>query len=114
MLQISPWSRAVTLLILFFGLVIALPNALPDSVLQRAPHWLPTNTVSLGLDLQGGASLLLQAELDQAQKDRLNSMAGDIRSNLRKALIAFSHVDINGDSISVRILNPEQFEAAKT
>ena len=65
-------------------------------------------------DLQGGASLLLQAELDQAQKDRLNSMAGDMRSNLRKALIGFSHVVVTGDTISVHILNPDQFEAAKT
>jgi protein-export membrane protein SecD len=114
MLQISPWSRAITLLILFLGLVIALPNALPDSVLQRMPHWLPTNTVALGLDLQGGASLLLEVELDQVHKDRLSSMAGDIRSGLRKGLIGFGHVIVTGDTISVHILSADQLEAAKT
>ena len=69
MLQISPWSRAITYLILVLGLIIALPNALPNSVLTRLPHWWPTNTVSLGLDLQGGSYLLLEVELDQVQKD---------------------------------------------
>ena len=80
MLQISPWSRVLTYLILVLGFIIALPNALPNSVLTRLPHWLPTNTVALGLDLQGGSYLLLEVELDQVQKDRLEFLIGDIRA----------------------------------
>ncbi len=114
MLQISPWWRAITLLILFFGLVIAVPNALPDSFLKRLPSWLPTNTVALGLDLQGGASLLLEVELEQVQKDRVVSLAGDIRSSLRKAIIGFGQVTVAGDTVSVQIRDPGRFEDAKT
>src|SRR5580698_501650 len=98
MLQISPWSRGITYLILIFGLIIALPNALPNSVLTRLPHWWPTNTVSLGLDLQGGSYLLLEVELDQVQKDRLESLVGDIRAGLRKAHIGYLDLGANGDS----------------
>ena len=43
---------------------IALPNALPDNVRAHIPGWLPSHTVSLGLDLQGGSYLLLEVELD--------------------------------------------------
>jgi protein-export membrane protein SecD len=114
MLQISPWSRAITYAILFLGLIIALPNALPNSVLTRMPHWWPTNTVALGLDLQGGSYLLLEVELDQVQKDQLESLIGDIRAGLRKNHIAFRNVQILGDSVSVEIMDPQQFDQAKT
>jgi preprotein translocase subunit SecD len=114
MLQISPWSRGLTYLILILGLIIALPNALPNSVLTRLPHWWPTNTVSLGLDLQGGSYLLLEVELDQVQKDRLESLIGDIRAGLRKNHIAFRNVQIQGDSVSLEIMDPQQFDQAKT
>ena len=114
MLQISPWSRGLTYLILILGLIIALPNALPNSVLTRLPHWWPTSTVALGLDLQGGSYLLLEVELDQVQKDRLESLIGDIRAALRKNHIAFRNVQIQGDSVSVEIMDPQQFDQAKT
>src|SRR5580698_7709022 len=114
MLQISPWSRAITYLILILGIIIALPNALPNSVLTRLPHWWPTNTVSLGLDLQGGSYLLLEVELDQVQKDRLESLIGDIRASLRKNHIAFRNVQILGDSVSLEIMDSQQFEQAKS
>ena len=114
MLQISPWSRGITYLILIFGLIIALPNALPNSVLTRLPHWWPTNTVSLGLDLQGGSYLLLEVELDQVQKDRLELLVGDIRAGLRKNHIAFRNMQIQGDSVSLEVLDPQQFDQAKT
>ena len=37
---------------------------------DRLPAWLPSSTVSLGLDLQGGSYLLLEVQLDQVQKDK--------------------------------------------
>ena len=114
MLQISPWSRGITYLILILGIIIALPNALPNSVLDRFPSWLPHNTVALGLDLQGGSYLLLEVELDQVQKDRLESLIGDIRSSLRKNHIAFRNVQMGADSVSLEILDASQFDQAKT
>src|SRR5271166_553639 len=113
MLQIPTWSRVLTLVILLLGFIIALPNALPSSVLERMPHWWPTNTVALGLDLQGGSYLLLEVELDQVHKDRLESMMGDIRSTLRKNHIAYNDVQVGIDSISLRIMDGDRFEDAK-
>ena len=114
MLQIPTWSRILTYLILLGGFLIALPNALPNSLLQRAPSWLPTNTVALGLDLQGGSYLLLEVELDQVQKDRLESLMGDIRSTLRKNHIAMTDVQMSGDTVSLRVLDPDRFADAKS
>ncbi|MGD0864225.1 MAG: protein translocase subunit SecD [Rhizomicrobium sp.] len=114
MLQIPTWSRVVTGLILFFGIIIALPNVLPASVVAKFPHFLPTSTVTMGLDLQGGAQLLLEVELDQVQKEKIESLTGDIRIGLRKAHIGYTWLPPTADSVSIRILEPERYADAKT
>ncbi len=112
MLQISTWLRVTIALILLAGILIALPNALPANVLARMPHWLPANTVALGLDLQGGSYLLEEVELDQVQKERLESLTGDIRAGLRKARIGYTDLQSQGDTVSVRILDRPRFSDA--
>ncbi len=114
MLQIPTWSRIVTALVLLAGLLIALPNALPQTVRDRIPTWLPHEAVTLGLDLQGGSYLLLEVELDQVQKDKLQSLVGDIRANLRKARIGYTDLQATTDTVSVRILDANRYEDAKT
>ncbi|MBV9571820.1 MAG: protein translocase subunit SecD [Alphaproteobacteria bacterium] len=112
MLQISTWLRVLIGLVLLAGLLIALPNAIPPNVLARMPHWLPANTVALGLDLQGGSYLLEEVELDQVQKERLESLMGDIRVGLRKARIGYTNLESHGDSVSVQILDRARYSDA--
>jgi SecD/SecF fusion protein len=114
MLQIPTWSRVVTLLVLLAGLIIALPNALPQNVRDRIPVWLPHDAVTLGLDLQGGSYLLLEVEMDQVQKDKLQSLVGDIRVNLRKARIGYSDLQATADAVSVHINDANRYQDAKT
>ena len=114
MMQIPTWSRVVTLLVVLTGILFALPNALPDSVLAKLPNFLPKNQVALGLDLQGGSYLLLEVELDQVQKDRLETLVGDIRVGLRKSHIAYNDLQAGTDTVSVHIIDPARMEDAKT
>jgi SecD/SecF fusion protein len=113
MLQIPTWSRVITGLILFFGIIIALPNALPASVTAKFPHFLPTSKVTLGLDLQGGAQILLEVEFDQVLKDKIESLTGDIRVGLRKAHIGYTWLPATTDSVSIHILDPNRYADAK-
>ncbi len=113
MLQVSPWTRIITLLIVLAGALIALPNALPDKVLHRFPSWLPSNAVSLGLDLQGGSYLLLEVQLDQVQKDKAESMIGDIRAAFRKAHIGYTDLGAKNDTVTVKISDPAHYDEAK-
>ena len=69
---LSGRASSVALMVLA-GVLIALPNALPDKVLSRYPASCRTSTVSLGLDLQGGSYLLLEVDFDQVQKDKAES-----------------------------------------
>jgi protein-export membrane protein SecD len=113
-LQVSPWTRIVTLLVVVVGILIALPNALPQNVLNRFPSWLPSSSVSLGLDLQGGSYLLLEVELDQAQKDKEEATIGDIRSAFRKAHIGYTDLGTQGDTVTVKVTDAGRYDEAKT
>ncbi|HEY0107190.1 MAG TPA: protein translocase subunit SecD [Rhizomicrobium sp.] len=116
MLQVSTWVRVVVAAVLLAGFAIALPNALPGWVRAKIPSWLPSQTVSLGLDLQGGSHLLLEVELDTVAKDKLESLTGDIRRALRKAhpAIGYRFGQATGDSISVQILDLARHDDAKS
>ena len=116
MLQVSNWVRILVAAILIAGFAIALPNALPESVRDKIPTWLPHQTVSLGLDLQGGSYLLLEVELDAVVKDKLDSLTGDIRRSLRKAHppIGYTFGTATADTISIRIKDPARFDEART
>jgi protein-export membrane protein SecD len=113
MLQIPTWSKVVTILILVAGFLIALPNALPSSVIARMPPFLPRGTVALGLDLQGGSYLLLEVQFDQVQKDRLESLMGDVRVAFRKARIGYTNLEAGSDRVSLRLLDPSRIGDAR-
>ena len=114
MLQIPLWSRILTLLIVVGGILVALPNALPEKVRSHLPGFLPRSTVSLGLDLQGGSYLLQEVDLPQVQKDKTEALIGDLRAALRKAKIGFTDLGANGDTVQVRITDMARYDEART
>jgi protein-export membrane protein SecD len=69
-------------LMVLLGLCVALPSALSVSQRQSLPSWFPSQTVNLGLDLQGGVYVLLQANMEEAKQ----SLWQDIRSGAAAAL----------------------------
>ena len=48
MLQVSVWSRLFTIIVVVAGILLALPNALPENVRTRIPKFLPSQAVNLG------------------------------------------------------------------
>ena len=114
MLQVSKWTKIIVALILLTGIVISLPNALPDNVRAKMPGWLPHQTVNLGLDLQGGSYILLEVQLEPVLKDRVDMTVGEIRRGLRKAHIAFTDLASNDNGLSLRIIDPAQYGAARS
>jgi protein-export membrane protein SecD len=113
-LQVSLWTRLVTILILVSGILLALPNALSPDMRAKMPKFLPSSAVNLGLDLQGGSYLLLGVDFDQVTRDRAETMIGDIRAGFRKAHISFTDLNAQGDTVSVRVTDPAQLADART
>src|ERR1700733_3663426 len=114
MLQVHLWQRVLVALILIGGILIALPNVLPDNVRSRLPGGWGNQTVSLGLDLQGGSDLLLEVQLDEVQKDKVETLLLAARHALRKAHIAFDKTGVTGDAISLHIVGHENVDQAKS
>ncbi|TCL75582.1 protein translocase subunit SecD [Rhizobium sp. BK251] len=113
-MRTSPWLVLTYTVIIVLGFLIALPNALPQSTLQRLPSWLPHNQVSLGLDLRGGSSLVLEVDETDLTKERLNSLLQDARRVLREKNIQTKSVVRNNSQIVVSLADPSQSDAAVT
>lgn len=113
MLHFSRWKTVFIWLIVLISAVIASPNLFTDKQLEGMPNWYKHNKVTLGLDLQGGSYIMLKVERSDIVKERLETIVGDVRAQLRDANIRYSGLAGNGQQIQVRITDPAQYEAAK-
>ena len=108
MLYFSRWKSVSIILAVCAAVVFALPNLLSREQIQALPDWLPKYQMTLGLDLQGGAHLLLQVDEDRLMEERLESLSDDIRRILRTTRIRGRQSKVGTDAIQVRVLNVEQ------
>ncbi|MFC4309419.1 protein translocase subunit SecD [Steroidobacter flavus] len=65
----SKWKLVLYGLVIVIGSLIALPSLLTSKQLEAWPDWLPHKQVALGLDLRGGAHLVLEIDERAMQKD---------------------------------------------
>ncbi len=112
MLTISRWQIVFVSLILLGGLIFALPNFLSPSLRSKLPGFLPSETISLGLDLQGGSYLLYEVDLKTVQREQLEKTLADIRRTLREAQISFTGLHLVGDHINLTVEGPDNQEKA--
>jgi SecD/SecF fusion protein len=108
----SPYLVALYVAIIVAGLLFALPNVLPASVLERWPSALPHKPVALGLDLRGGSHLVLEVDGGELRRERVRTLAEDTRRLLRKEGIPWRSVEVGERSLTVALRSPEQQNAA--
>ncbi|NBB47376.1 protein translocase subunit SecDF [Rhizobium sp. CRIBSB] len=117
MLHVSRWKTLFIWLTVAVSLFVALPNVFTDEELEALPSWLPHQKVTLGLDLQGGSHIMLKLERQDIVKERLETIVGDVRSQLREANIRYTGLSGVGQQIQVRITDasqvPQAIEALK-
>src|SRR6185437_2114484 len=112
MLELSRWKIFVVAASLIFGILFSLPNVLPDSVLAHWPAFLPHQRLNLGLDLQGGSSLLYEVDTDALKKERLNDLSEEASQELRDAQITFQNLSMATGVVSLKVNDPTQIDAA--
>src|SRR5437763_1806958 len=74
---------------------------------------MPSSTVNLGLDLQGGSYLLLEIDMPGVVKERLETLRGDIRAALRKERITYTGLDETATTVSLKLADQSQLDAAR-
>lgn len=102
MLQFPLWKKLIIWGLCLLGVAAAAPNLFYDRVEQHNdaiariektgvtsdadaaarglwPGWLPSNLLSLGLDLRGGAHLLAEVKLEDVYKSRMQSLWPEMR-----------------------------------
>ncbi|MDG1691301.1 MAG: protein translocase subunit SecD, partial [Alphaproteobacteria bacterium] len=75
---------------------------------------LPTSTLNLGLDLQGGSHLLLAVDTDSVQRERLEDLTSDVRLALRGERVGYTGLGRINGGVTVSIRKAEDLEKAKT
>ena len=113
MIYFAKWKVIAVLAVCILGLVFAAPNFLGKETASSLPDWAPHKQVSLGLDLQGGAHLLLEVKVDTVIREYLESTVDAIRQELRKERIRYGNLGIKGNSVSVTIRDADKVQVAR-
>ncbi|MEZ5842135.1 MAG: protein translocase subunit SecD [Hyphomicrobiaceae bacterium] len=112
MLHFPRWKLIAIVAACLAALVTALPNAFTKEQVASWPSWMPKRQVPLGLDLRGGAHLLLSMDVDELKKDMVDTLRGDVRQKLRESRIGVVGTGLAGGGVQVRIAKPEDMEKA--
>jgi len=102
MLFFTRWKAAGILLTALVVCLFALPNFFSESAVRAWPSFAQRHIV-LGLDLQGGSSLLLEVDTAAVRKEKLQGIADDVLRILRGARVPFTGRAVHGNSVEVRI-----------
>jgi SecD/SecF fusion protein len=86
--------------LLLLAVVTALPNFLSKDIRDRLPPWATSQTVSLGLDLQGGAHLLLAVDRADLATARLQELRQIFVSEIGILNLNPAAIQVNGTSLS--------------
>jgi protein-export membrane protein SecD len=96
------WKAILISLTVLVGVILCLPNVLPKSAIS----WLPTGAMRLGLDLQGGASILLEVDPDDLKANYYQQLSPRVRSKLSGKVLARREAHPN--ELIVTLTRPEQ------
>ncbi|MEM7067511.1 MAG: protein translocase subunit SecD [Pseudomonadota bacterium] len=106
MLYFSKWKIVAILLTVFAGLTFAAPNLLSEKNANALPDWLPHYQMTLGLDLKGGAHLLMQVDQEKLIDERLEALRDDVRVKLRAADVRGRARTAGDRAVEARINDP--------
>jgi preprotein translocase subunit SecD len=115
MLDFPRWKIWAVSLTVAIGIFFSIPSLVAGTPLKdRWPSWLPSETISLGLDLSGGSELLLEADSADAARQRLAAMEDSVSTELRRASprIEIGDISTAGGRLSFMVRDPAQVDAA--
>ncbi|HVQ80004.1 MAG: protein translocase subunit SecD [Pseudolabrys sp.] len=111
MLYFTRWKATAIILTAFVICLFAVPNFLPEKMVQSWPKWAQRHVV-LGLDLQGGSHILLEVDTNAVRKEKLEALRDDVRRVLRDARVGYTGLVVRGNSVEVRIREGSNFDQA--
>ncbi len=118
MVNYARWNIVVTLVVCLLGLIYAAPNFFPASDttgFDDTPGWIPHEQVNLGLDLQGGAHLLLEVGVDTVIDETLEVTESEVRRALRPRggeRVDYTGLGVQGGAVRFTVRNVADLDEA--
>src|SRR4051812_45331668 len=114
MLEFPKWKIWLVSLVVAAGVLLSIPSLIAGTPIAGSwPKWLPQYRISLGLDLAGGSHLLLEADANDAQKQRLQAMEDSVSTELRRdPRIDVGDISTAGGRLSFLVRDPTKVDAA--
>jgi len=106
-------KKFIIVLIAVFGCLLAVPTLFPSET-KNFPSWI--GPIALGLDLKGGAQLLLEVDTDVMFREKTVQLYDTTRASLLnrdRGVIRFSDLRNNGDRITVVIRDSADVSRAR-
>ncbi|MES2120334.1 MAG: protein translocase subunit SecD [Pseudomonadota bacterium] len=114
MLEFPRWKVWLVSFVVALGVLFSIPSIISGTPAAAYwPKWLPQYRISLGLDLAGGSHLLLEADMQDAMKQRLQAKEDEVQSELRRdPNIDIGDFSTSGGRLSFLVRNPTRVDAA--
>jgi preprotein translocase subunit SecD len=139
MLFFPLWKRMLVIGICLLGLFFAMPNVfyetvdgynrapgeivqlevegkeVPDELRAKLtgwPEYLPSDVVNLGLDLRGGAHLLVSVAISEVVAEKMQTLRVDARKALTEGGVRRLNARATTDHVAIKITKPEDFARA--
>ena len=90
--QIPGYVRLLVVLVLAAATLLALPNVLPPQLRSSLPGWMPSEPMNLGLDLQGGAHLVMEVDMADVATRANETLEDRVRAFARENTIGYTNL----------------------
>ena len=94
MLRFSTWKFASIIIVTLLAVLLTVPSMLQPAsrkaLKESLPSWIPAREITLGLDLQGGAHVLLEVDSPSVVKSMVDNIRDDVRRLLREEKVSIS------------------------
>ena len=107
------FKKLAIIFVSLFGILLAVPTLCP-SLAPYFPSWI--QPIPLGLDLKGGAQLLLEVDTEVMLKEKSAQLYDEVRSAMidrSKGVIRFSELRNDGKSVSLIVREEDEVSKAK-
>lgn len=95
------------MLLVCVSLMLVLPSFVSSKFI---PKWIPHKKIVLGLDLQGGVHLVLEAQTKDLFKDQSNQYASRLKKAFLKAKVGYKNLHFDENTISFELQSLEKMK----
>ena len=117
MFRFSKWKIAAILAMSLLAILVIVPSFLEkgtrESIDKMLPKWVPFQAITLGLDLQGGAHILLEVDQSDVVRTQIENLRDDVRRILREERVRITGgIGGSGRQVQVRIADAAERQKA--